>query len=162
MTVVHCTYDPDTRSGTPGADARKVKGNIHWLSAAHAVPAEVRLYDRLFKVPFPGRAQPVGQRAATRRPPASPRRRTARWSRATTTTASTSAERNYLDDLNPDSKRVHPRVRRAGARRGGAAKSASSSSGTATSSPISPTTRRASPVFNRAVTLRDSWGKPAR
>jgi glutaminyl-tRNA synthetase len=54
VTTVRCTYDPATRSGTPGADSRKVKGNIHWLSVAHAVPAEVRLYDRLFRVPFPG------------------------------------------------------------------------------------------------------------
>ena len=37
VAAVHCTYDPATRSGTPGADARKVKGNIHWLSSAHAV-----------------------------------------------------------------------------------------------------------------------------
>ena len=54
VTAVHCTYDPETRSGTPGADTRKVKGNIHWLSAAHAVPAEVRLYDHLFSRPDPG------------------------------------------------------------------------------------------------------------
>ncbi len=52
--AIHCTYDPDTRSGTPGADKKKVKGNIHWVSARHAVAAEVRLYDRLFTVPFPG------------------------------------------------------------------------------------------------------------
>ncbi len=39
VTAVHCTYDPETRSGTPGADARKVKGNIHWLSTTHAVRA---------------------------------------------------------------------------------------------------------------------------
>ncbi len=51
--AVHCTYDPDTRSGTPGANQRKVKGNIHWLSARHALQAEVRLYDRLFTVPQP-------------------------------------------------------------------------------------------------------------
>src|SRR5215471_10418534 len=49
VTVVHCTYDPQTRSGTSGADARKVRGNIHWLSVHHARPCEVRLYDRLFK-----------------------------------------------------------------------------------------------------------------
>jgi glutaminyl-tRNA synthetase len=48
-----CTFDPDTRSGQPGSD-RKVKGTIHWVSAEHAVPAEVRMYDRLFKVPHPG------------------------------------------------------------------------------------------------------------
>jgi glutaminyl-tRNA synthetase len=52
VTEVHCTYDPDTRSGGPGAE-RKVKGTIHWVSAAHAGCAEVRLYDRLFTVPRP-------------------------------------------------------------------------------------------------------------
>src|SRR6185503_6674314 len=60
VVAVHCTYDPATRSGTPGADSRKVKGNIHWLSAAHALPAEVRLYDRLVAVPFPGMRRPQG------------------------------------------------------------------------------------------------------
>jgi hypothetical protein len=45
---------PTRKSGTPGADTYKVKGNIHWVSAAHAYTAEVRLYDRLFKVPHPG------------------------------------------------------------------------------------------------------------
>jgi glutaminyl-tRNA synthetase len=52
--TVRCTYDPDTKSGTPGADKVKVKGNIHWLSVKHAYAAEVRLYDRLFKSPHPG------------------------------------------------------------------------------------------------------------
>jgi len=52
--VVHATYYPDSRSGTPGADKYKVKGNIHWVSAKHAHAAQVRLYDRLFKVPEPG------------------------------------------------------------------------------------------------------------
>mgnify|MGYP002347360886 FL=1 len=47
ITEVHCTYDPETRSGGPQAD-RKVKGTLHWVSAAHALDAEVRLYDRLF------------------------------------------------------------------------------------------------------------------
>ncbi|WP_137718922.1 glutamine--tRNA ligase/YqeY domain fusion protein [Methylobacillus flagellatus] len=54
VTIVHCDYLPDTKSGTPGADAIKVKGNIHWVSAAHAYTAEVRLYDRLFKTAHPG------------------------------------------------------------------------------------------------------------
>ena len=50
---VRCVYDPATRGGdAPGG--RKVKGTIHWVSASHAVPAEVRLYDHLFKVPNPG------------------------------------------------------------------------------------------------------------
>ena len=45
---------PDTKSGTPGADAVKVKGNITWVGVADGVKAEVRLYDRLFGVPQPG------------------------------------------------------------------------------------------------------------
>ncbi|MEE4296570.1 MAG: glutamine--tRNA ligase/YqeY domain fusion protein [Wenzhouxiangella sp.] len=48
-----CSFDPETRSGQPGSD-RKVKGTIHWVSAEHALSAEVRLYDRLFNVPDPG------------------------------------------------------------------------------------------------------------
>jgi len=44
---VHCTYDPETRSGSP-ASSRKVKGTLHWVSAKHAFKAEVRLYDHLF------------------------------------------------------------------------------------------------------------------
>jgi glutaminyl-tRNA synthetase len=47
VTEIHCTYDPDTKSGGP-ASGRKVKGTVHWVSAPHAVDAEVRLYDRLF------------------------------------------------------------------------------------------------------------------
>jgi len=50
---VRCTYDPETRSGS-SQSARKVKGTIHWISASHAVNAEVRLYDRLFSVEDPG------------------------------------------------------------------------------------------------------------
>ncbi len=46
VTALRCTYDPETRSG--GASNRQVKGTIHWVSAAQAVPAEVRLFDRLF------------------------------------------------------------------------------------------------------------------
>ncbi len=54
VTVVHCDYLPDTKSGTPGSDSVKVKGNIHWVSAQHAYAAEIRLYDRLFKEAHPG------------------------------------------------------------------------------------------------------------
>jgi len=54
VTVVHCEYLPDTKSGTPGSDSIKVKGNIHWVSVPHAYAAEVRLYDRLFKEAHPG------------------------------------------------------------------------------------------------------------
>ena len=69
---VHCTYDPETRGGN-APDGRKVKGTIHWVSAAHAVKAEARLYDRLFTVEDVG-GLPEGE--------------------------------NYLDYLNPDSKKV--------------------------------------------------------
>ena len=52
ITEVRCTYDPTTKSGS-GVEGKKVKGTIHWVSAAHAVPAEVRLYDHLFNKPNP-------------------------------------------------------------------------------------------------------------
>ena len=49
ITEIHCTYDPESRSGSnTEASKRNVKGTLHWVSIAHAVPAEVRLYDRLF------------------------------------------------------------------------------------------------------------------
>ncbi len=53
VTEVHCTYDPETRGGF-APDGRKVDATIHWVSAAHSLPAEVRLYDRLFLVANPG------------------------------------------------------------------------------------------------------------
>jgi glutaminyl-tRNA synthetase len=52
VTEVHCTYDPATRGGD-APDGRKVKSTIHWVSAAHALPAEVRLYEQLFTVENP-------------------------------------------------------------------------------------------------------------
>ena len=54
VTTIYATYDPETRSGQPGAD-RKIKGKtLHWVCCQHAVPAEVRLYDRLFSIENPG------------------------------------------------------------------------------------------------------------
>jgi glutaminyl-tRNA synthetase len=50
---LHCTYDPETKGGY-APDGRRVKGTIHWLSAAHALNAEVRMYDRLFAAEDPG------------------------------------------------------------------------------------------------------------
>jgi glutaminyl-tRNA synthetase len=153
VVAVHCTYDEATRSGTPGAETRKVKGNIHWLSAPHARQAEVRLYDRLFVAPQPGRA---AEAVAT-----------------TSTSPMTAgvdddvpfdepAERNFLDDLNPQGKRTviayvepalaesAPETRYQFERHGYFVSDARDS-------------RPGAPVFNRAVTLRDSWGKhPAR
>ncbi len=56
---LRCRYDPETLTGPP-ADGRKVKGTIHWVSAEHALPCEVRLYDRLFSVADPDDA-PAGK-----------------------------------------------------------------------------------------------------
>jgi glutaminyl-tRNA synthetase len=52
VTELHCTYDPETKSGK-SQSKRKVKGTLHWVSVAHAIDAEVRLYDRLFSDPDP-------------------------------------------------------------------------------------------------------------
>ena len=122
ITAIHCTYDPDTKSG---AETRKVKGNIHWLSIKHALPAEVRLYDRLFNVPHPG-----------------------------------SGDRDYKLDMNPESKKIiavyiEPMLANAQSeqrfqfeRNGYFVADCKDHSA-------------AKPVFNRAVTLRDSWGQKA-
>ncbi|XAL99941.1 glutamine--tRNA ligase/YqeY domain fusion protein [Phycisphaeraceae bacterium D3-23] len=66
VTELHCTYDPETRGGNnPPPDeegkVRKVKGTIHWVSAAHAIPAEVRLYDRLFTTDDPNEGKNDGR-----------------------------------------------------------------------------------------------------
>ena len=53
VTEIQCTYDPDTRSGMPGADRKNKGKTLHWVSCQHAVQAEVRLYDRLWKVENP-------------------------------------------------------------------------------------------------------------
>ena len=52
VTCLHCTYDPETKGGD-APDGRKVRGTLHWVSAADCVKAQIRLYDRLFKVPNP-------------------------------------------------------------------------------------------------------------
>ena len=121
--TVHCDYMPDSKSGTPGADNYKIKGNIHWVSARHAHSAEVRLYDRLFIVAAPG-----------------------------------AGERDFIADLNPDSLTVihaqlEPALKDATAedrfqfeRHGYFVADHSDS-------------RPGAPVFNRAVTLKDSWAR---
>jgi glutaminyl-tRNA synthetase len=53
---LHCTYDPETRGGG-SADGRKVLGTLHWVSASHALDAEIRLYDRLFVMPDPAEVE---------------------------------------------------------------------------------------------------------
>ncbi|HET7636025.1 MAG TPA: glutamine--tRNA ligase/YqeY domain fusion protein [Burkholderiales bacterium] len=123
--AVHCTYDPDTRSGTPGANQRKVKGNIHWLSARHAQRAEVRLYDRLFTVPQPD-----------------------------------AADRDYKTFLNPDSKHViHAYIEPALAQVQPEERFQFERHGYFVAD-VKDTTA-GQPVFNRTVTLRDSWAARA-
>jgi glutaminyl-tRNA synthetase len=129
ITAVLAEYLPDTKSGTPGADGIKVKGNLHWVSAAHACAAEVRLYDRLFAYPYPGARredQPEGP------------------------------GHSFLEDINPESLTVvtaqlEPALRAAAPEerfqfeRHGyfVADRRDTSPG--------------APVFNRTVTLKDSW-----
>jgi len=154
VTTVHCTYDPDTRTGTPGADARKVKGNLHWLSAGGAREAQVRLYDRLFAVPFPGARQPRG--AIAEAAAAMPAEGGHALVAGDEEVAPEPAERNFLDDLNPDSKRVitayiEPSL----------AEAAPETSFQFERHGYFVADRRdhlpGKPVFNRTVTLRDSW-----
>ncbi|MCE5231849.1 MAG: glutamine--tRNA ligase/YqeY domain fusion protein [Xanthomonadaceae bacterium] len=124
---LRCTLDPDTRAGMPGAE-RKVKGTIHWVSARHALAAEVRLYDRLFNV-----AAPDDDRDG----------------------------KTYKDHLNPDSRRVvrgyvEPSL-------GDAAPEARfqfERLGYFVADRRDHAPGR--PVFNRAVTLRDTWAKQAK
>jgi glutaminyl-tRNA synthetase len=131
VTAVFAEYFPDSRSGTPGADGYKVKGNLHWVSAAHAHTAEVRLYDRLFAQPHPGQRREGDPE---------------------------DLERDFLDDLNPGSvsiveARLEPALRAARAeerfqfeRHGYFVADRHDS-------------REGAPVFNRTVTLKDSWAK---
>jgi glutaminyl-tRNA synthetase len=156
--AVHCTYDKETRSGTPGADARKVRGNIHWLSAAHAVPAEVRLYDRLFAVPFPGMRRPPGTAADGVVAAEAAAHQTVVAGDDDDDDGAEGAEPSWLDDLNPDSKRVITAF-------------VEPSLGATEPGEVFQFERhgyfvadlrdhaRAKPVYNRTVTLKDSWAQ---
>ena len=126
VVAVHCTYDPDSRGGTP-ADGRKVKGTIHWVSARHGTAAEVRLYDHLFSVERPGQDENV----------------------------------SWREELNPHSLEVVSAViepnwsePRWGTR------FQFERTGFFYQDPVQGTLQ--APVFNRIVTLRDSWSKIAR
>jgi glutaminyl-tRNA synthetase len=119
---LRCTYDAATRGGD-APDGRKVKATLHWVSAAHAVTAEVRLYDRLFSVENPG-----------------------------------TGDADFLTQINPQSletirdARVEPSL-------------ASAPAGTRLQFErlgyfcVDPDSRPGAPVFNRTVTLKDSWAK---
>jgi glutaminyl-tRNA synthetase len=120
---LHCTYDPETRSGG-AAEGRKVKATIHWVSAPHAVTAEVRLYDHLFTTPDPG------------------------------------AVEDFTTVLNPHSLevvtscRVEPSL-------------ATAAEGSRYQFErlgyfcVDPDSRPGAPVFNRTVTLKDTWARIA-
>jgi glutaminyl-tRNA synthetase len=154
VVAVHCTYDANTRSGTPGAEARKVKGNIHWLSAPHAKRAEVRLYDRLFTVPQPGRARETVAAVAVRAIDGEIGAIDVELEFDEPT------ERNYLDDLNPHCKEVITAfIEPALAQVAAEARHQFERHGYFVADLRD--SRPGQPVFNRAVTLRDSWGKDA-
>jgi len=122
-TKVLATVLPDSRSGTPGADAYTVKGNIHWVSARHGLPAEVRMYDRLFTDPTPD-----------------------------------SGDKDWLASLNPEAKRVVRAI-------------VEPTLGSAAADDRFQFERHGyfvadrvdhrpdAPVFNLAVTLKDSWAR---
>jgi glutaminyl-tRNA synthetase len=157
VSVVHCTYDPETRSGTSGADARKVRGNIHWLSARNASACEVRLYDRLFNVPQPGRLPAIAEALTAE---AHGDAHHSHVSLADDAAFDEPTERNYLDDLNRDSKRVIAAyVEPALTRASGEDRFQFERHGyfIADAKDHSP----AHPVFNRTVMLRDSWVRAA-
>ena len=131
ITAVLCEYMPDSKSGTPGADNYKVKGNLHWVSVEHAYTAEVRLYDRLFAHAYPGarrEGDPEG------------------------------LERDFLGDINPNSLRVitaqlEPALRAARPE----ARFQFERHGYFVADRVD--SRDGAPVFNRTVTLRDTWKK---
>jgi len=123
VTEIHCTYDPATRGGD-SPDGRKVKGTIHWVSARHALEAEVRLYDHLFTKEDPGDVE-EGQ--------------------------------DYTANLNPDSLKtvtalVEPSL-------AGAAPGARCQFERLGYFCVDPDSTAGKPVFNRTVTLRDTWAK---
>ncbi len=123
VVAVHCNYFADSKSGTDGANNYKVKGNIHWVSAPHAVKAEVRMYDRLFSDPHPD-----------------------------------AGGKDFKLALNPDSKSVITAYLEAGA------DSAQPDDrfqferhGYFVADRVD--SKPGQPVFNRIVTLKDSWAK---
>ena len=132
ITAVTCEYFPDSKSGTPGADTYKVKGNLHWVSVPHACEAEVRLYDRLFAYPQPGQ----------RREGDAP-----------------DFERDFLTDINPDAKRsITAQLEPALAQVAAESRFQFERHGYFVADRFD--SQAGAPVFNRTVTLKDSWLKP--
>ena len=121
--AVHCNYFADSKSGSEGSANYKVKGNIHWVSAAHAVEAEVRLYDRLFTDPNPD-----------------------------------SGGKDFKLSLNPNAKQVVTAYLEPGMKNAQAEERYQfERHGYFIADRID--SKPGKPVFNRIVTLKDSWGK---
>jgi glutaminyl-tRNA synthetase len=117
---VHCTYDPATRGGD-APDGRKVRGTLHWVSVAHALTAEARLYDRLFAVEDPYQGD------------------------------------DYIDNLNPNSLAVRPCYVEPSL--AGAAPGYRCQFERLGYFCVDPDSTRERLVFNRTITLRDSWAR---
>jgi glutaminyl-tRNA synthetase len=121
---LRCTFDPTSMPGAAGAD-RRVKGTLHWVSAAHALPCEVRLYDRLFRVPDPESDDAV----------------------------------DFRTHLNPDSLVTIPDARVEPAVADRPAETHWQFERLGYFVPDSEESRPGQLVFNRTVTLRDTWAK---
>ena len=121
---IHCTYDPTTRGGN-ATDGRKVKGTIHWVSAAHSLTCPVRLYDRLFTVAHPDAGKDVDFK---------------------TFLNPTSMQVLHNCKVEPSLAEMEPGSRVQFERQGYFCLDQIDS-------------QKGSPVFNRIVTLRDSWAK---
>ena len=122
---LRCTYDQATRSGAK-AEGRKVKGIIHWVSAQHAVTTEIRLYDRLFAAPHPGRNDPEG---------------------------------NFLNDLNPESVEVINDCKAEPELSATVPEDVFQFERVGYFCVDATNSRPDALVFNRTVTLRDTWAK---
>ena len=122
---LRCTYDQATRSGAK-AEGRKVKGIIHWVSAQHAVTTEIRLYDRLFAAPHPGRNDPEG---------------------------------NFLNDLNPESVEVINDCKAEPELSATVPEDVFQFERVGYFCVDAKDSRPDALVFNRTVTLRDTWAK---
>ena len=124
VTEVHCTYDPESRGGN-SPDGRKVKGTIHWVSARHAVDAEVRLYDRLFTVEAP----------------------------------EADKDKDFLEQINPDSLEILENCKLEPCLAEAKPEENCQFERTGYFCLDAKASEPGKPVFNRTVTLRDSWAR---
>lgn len=123
VTVVHCTYDPESRGGAT-EDGRKVKGTSHWVSVHDAISAEIRQYDKLFSAEDPG-----------------------------------ARTGNYLDDLNPESLKIVTCAKLESSLRDARPGEYMQFMRSGYYMADSKDSRPGHLVFNRTVTLKDSWEK---